>query len=370
MVDKKTEALWKYHLQDEVDASFLYRVLAGMIENEKQKKIYLQLSEVENKHIAVWKDLLIKNNISAKADEPTFKAKSIAWISKRFGPGLLARMLLREEAYEVKSYLGLYNKTNSTQTKDIALQLARDSAEHANKLMDNKGVTEEPWHSLESGGMLRNIVYGFNDGLTANFGLIAGIIGASAAPHIILISGIAGMIADSLSMGASGYLAAVSEKEVFEHEKKLEAEEIRLMPDLETEELALIYESKGMNPEDAKALAVQAMKNPEQALEDKVREELGIGERTSSPLKEGWITGAATAVGAIIPIIPFIFFSGAIAVWTSFIAAMLAHFGVGAARSFFTGRGIFRSGLDMFVVGFGVAAVGYLIGELVLKFLS
>ena len=168
------------------------------------------------------------------------------------------------------------------------------------------------------------------------------------------------MIADSLSMGSSGYLAAISEKEVFDHEKRMEAEEIKLMPELETEELALIYESKGMEADEAKRLAVEAMKNPEQVLEDKVREELGISESSQSPLKEGWITGTATAVGALIPIFPFFFLSGSLAIWTSFIISMLAHFGVGAARSFFTGRGIFRSGFDMFVVGFGVAAVGYI----------
>ena len=265
--------------------------------------------------------------------------------------------------------MGLYNTSKVDSTKSIALRLAQDSAQHANKLMKTHGVADEPWHSSESGGMLRNVVYGFNDGLTANFGLIAGMIGASAAPHIILVSGLAGMIADSLSMGSSGYLAAVSEKEVFDYERKMEAEEIKLMPELETEELALIYESKGMEKQEAKKLAVEAMKNPEQVLEDKVREELGIVERPQSPFKEGWITGTSTAIGALIPVFPFFFLTGSYAIWTSFLISMLAHFCVGAARSFFTGRGIFRSGFDMFVVGFGVAAVGYFIGELILKFL-
>jgi predicted membrane protein (TIGR00267 family) len=141
------------------------------------------------------------------------------------------------------------------------------------------------------------------------------------------------------------------------------------MPELETEELALIYESKGMIKQEARRLAEDAMKNPAQVLEDKVREELGITPKTLSPFTEGWITGLSTAIGAIIPILPFFFLSGSLAIWFSFIISMLSHFAVGAARSFFTGRGIFRSGLDMFVVGFGVAAVGYFIGDLVLKFL-
>ena len=368
-VDKKALSIWRFHLQDEIDAAFLYRTLAQLVADSKRNKIYLQLAEVEDKHVAIWKEQLGKYNQKITSSEPSGKAKFISWFSKRFGPSLLTRMMLKEEATEVKSYLGLYNSTEVESTKSIALKLAQDSAQHANKLMSTDGVSEEPWHSSESGGMLRNVVYGFNDGLTANFGLIAGMIGATAAPHIILMSGLAGMLADSLSMGSSGYLAAVSEKEVFDHEKRMEAEEIKLMPELETEELALIYESKGMETGEARRLAKEAMKNPEQVLEDKVREELGIVERPQSPFKEGWITGTATAVGALIPVFPFFFLSDSYAIWTSFIISMLAHFGVGAARSFFTGRGIFRSGFDMFVVGFGVAAVGYIIGELILKFL-
>jgi VIT1/CCC1 family predicted Fe2+/Mn2+ transporter/rubrerythrin len=366
-VDSKNIKTWKYHLQDEIDASFLYKHLAAMVDNEKNKKIYLSLAAVEDKHVTVWKDLLEKNNVKLGPDKPSFKAKSLYLLSKRFGYAFLTKLMLKEEATEVKSYMGLYNASPAGPTKNIALKLAKDSAEHANRLMGSGGITEEPWHNSESGGLLRNVVYGFNDGLTANFGLIAGVIGAAASPHIILISGIAGMIADSLSMGASGYLAAVSEKEVYEHEKSMEADEIKLMPELETEELALIYEAKGMEREEAVRRAVEAMKNPEQVLQDKVREELGMTESLSSPLKEGWITGTATAIGAIIPIIPFFFLHGALAVWTSLAVAMLTHFGVGAARSIFTGRSIFRSGFDMFIVGMGVAAIGYFIGELVSK---
>lgn len=368
-IDKKTIATWNLHLQDEIDAAFLYRSLAGLISDPKKNRLYLQLADIEDKHVAVWQEQFEKYNEKTGPLGPSNKAKFLSWYSNKFGPSLLTRMMLREEANEVKSYLGLYNSSEGESTKSIALKLAKDSALHTNKLMKTQGVSEEPWHSSESGGMLRDVVYGFNDGLTANFGLIAGMIGATAAPHIILVSGLAGMIADSLSMGSSGYLAAVSEKEVYDHEKKMEAEEIKLMPELETEELALIYESKGMEPDEASKLAAEAMKNPQQVLEDKVREELGIIERLQSPFKEGWITGTATAVGALIPVFPFFFLSGVYATWTSFIISMVAHFGVGAARSFFTGRGIFRSGFDMFVVGFGVAAFGYFIGELILKFL-
>jgi len=369
MIDQKTKATWLYHLQDEIDAAYLYRTLATLEANEKRKNIYLSLADVEDRHIETWKDLISKHDVEIKNHVPSVRARLIAWLSKKYGPGLLRQILLREESNEVKSYLGLYRSSSMESTKKIAIKLARDSAEHAGKLMDSLGIVGEPWHSTESGGLLRNLVYGFNDGLTANFGLIAGVIGAKASPEIILISGIAGMIADALSMASSGYLAAVSEQEVYQHERNMEAEEIRLMPELETEELALSYESRGMNREEAEKLAVEVMKNPEQALEQKVQEELGIFERQLSPLKEAWVTGAATAIGALIPIFPFFFLEGLEAILASFIISMLAHFGVGAARSVFTGRGLFRSGFDMFIVGMGVAVIAYFIGELVLKIL-
>jgi VIT1/CCC1 family predicted Fe2+/Mn2+ transporter len=368
MPDDKAIAVWKDHLQDEIDAAYLYRVLADLVPADPRCRIYRQLGSVEDKHIAAWKDLLTKNNADGLGTGPSRRARFLAWVSQRFSPAILSTLLLREEATEVKSYLTLYNDSSDEPTKNIALRLARDSAGHANELMGALGQTGgEPWHHSETGGMLRNVVYGFNDGLTANFGLIAGMIGADVADHVVLISGIAGMIADSLSMGSSGYLAAVSEQEVFDHERRMEADEILLMPELETEELILLYEAKGMKHDDAVRMATEIMKDPQAALEEKVQSELGIGDRATSPLREGWITGAATAIGAFIPVLPFIFLDGVWAIWTSFAISMAAHFGVGAARSIFTGRGLFRSGLDMFVVGIGVAAVAYVIGELVSK---
>src|SRR5262249_50498712 len=142
------------------------------------------------------------------------------------------------------------------------LLLARESAHHAETLGTLAGRTGEPWHRVESGGFLRNVVYGFNDGLTANFGLVAGVIGAAVAPHVVLVSGVAGMFADALSMGASGFLAAKSEQEVYQHEIAMEKEEIRLMPDVEADELALLYEAKGLTREETRRRADQAIKDP------------------------------------------------------------------------------------------------------------
>jgi len=227
------------------------------------------------------------------------------------------------------------------------------------------GRAGEPWHRAESGGFLRNVVYGFNDGLTANFGLVAGMIGATAsqAHQTVVLAGIAGLIADALSMGASGYLAAKSEQEVYEYEIAMERTEVELMPEVERDELALMYEAKGMERTAAQELATTVMSDPKRMLDEQVQEELKIGEQAASPLREGWVTGLATAVGAFIPVFPFLIMRGLDAMIASFVIAMLSHFLVGAARSVFTGRSVLRSGLDMFVVGLGVAVAGYYVGE-------
>jgi VIT1/CCC1 family predicted Fe2+/Mn2+ transporter len=279
-------------------------------------------------------------------------------------------MLLAEEGREVKGYLDMHRRTaRGAPGADESLKLARESAEHAATLNTISGKTGEPWHRTESGGFLRNVVYGFNDGLTANFGLVAGVIGASSqsAHHTVIV---AGLIADALSMGSSGYLAAKSEQEVYANEIAMERDEIALMPEVERDELALIYEAKGMSTESAHALATEVMADPQRMLDEQVQEELGIGDPHMSPLREGWVTGVATAIGALIPVFPFLVTSGRVAVVFAFVIAMASHWIVGAARSVFTGRSVFRSGLDMFVVGLGVAGVGYLVGEWLSKLVA
>ena len=362
---------WLHHLEDEADAAYLYGRLAEAERDPKRAKLYGQLSRVEERHVEMWRKLLADHGRDVAVPGPSRGARIRAWVAKRFGSGVLLPLLLQEEGREVKGYLNLYRTAPDAAAGPTALRLARESAEHADTLGKMAGATSEPWHKTGAGGILRNVVYGFNDGLTANFGLVAGMIGAqsnlASAGHAVIVAGLAGVVADALSMGSSGYLAAKSEREVFEHEIAMEREEIRLMPDLEREELSLLYQAKGISAAQADELAAQVMTDPDRALEEKVREELKIGEASGTPMREAWITGTATALGALIPVAPFLISTGPIAIWTSFALAMISHFAVGAARSFFTGRGIFRSGFDMFIVGLGVAIVGYYVGEWVVR---
>ena len=111
--DNKSVSIWKNHLQEEIDASYLYKILADMEKDEKQQDIYSRLSEVEKKHIKVWRDLLLKHNIILKDDKPSFKAKSLVWLADKFGSRILSKALMNEEAEEVKSYLKLHKTSNS-----------------------------------------------------------------------------------------------------------------------------------------------------------------------------------------------------------------------------------------------------------------
>ncbi|PYO08992.1 MAG: hypothetical protein DMD30_06660 [Gemmatimonadetes bacterium] len=356
---------FEHHWQDEADAAYLYRILAAAEPDPKKKDIYSRLADVEDRHVVVWSDLLAKHGHQPGKFRPSGRARLLATFGRWFGPDFLLPMLLEEEGREVKAYLDMHRETpRGSPGGAEALILARESADHATTLGEISGKGAEPWHKTASGGFLRNVVYGFNDGLTANFGLVAGVIGASTVNQhqAVVVAGLAGLIADALSMGSSGYLASKSEREVYEYEISMEKTEVDLMPEIERDELAVIYEAKGMDRDSAHSLATQIMADPQRMLREQVQEELKIGEFSMSPLKEGWLTGLATAFGAAIPVFPFLIWHGTTAIVISFAIAMLSHFVVGAARSVFTGRGVFRSGFDMFVVGIGVAVVAYFVG--------
>ncbi len=357
---------FEHHWQDEADAAYLYRLLSDAEPDAQKKDLYRRLAEVEDRHVQVWGGLMRDHGRDPRKFRPSARTRLLAALGKVFGPNFLLPMLLAEEGREVKGYLDMHRRSpTGAPGASESLLLARESAEHAMTLNSIAGRTGEPWHRAGSGGLLRNVVYGFNDGLTANFGLVAGVIGAASdvQHHTVIVAGVAGLIADALSMGSSGYLAAKSEQEVYANEIAMERDEIALMPEIERDELALLYEAKGMSTDSALALATEVMGDPSRMLEEQVQEELGIGEPHMSPMREAWITGTATAVGALIPVFPFFIWTGWTAVVVSFGVAMLSHWIVGALRSVFTGRSVFRSGMDMFVVGLGVAIVGYFVGE-------
>ena len=377
----------KAHWQDEGESAYIYKVLASLEKGEQRRQIFERLAEVELRHQATYLQMLREGGESVGEWKPGLRTRLMAWLARHGNASVVLGLRVADESREVRLYLGeskteeaaaatgtatadggklaAEGRTRAAERGKTVRSIAREEANHAEVLSELRGAKGEPWHHSGSGGFLRNVIYGFNDGLTANFGLVMGVIGAQVPESAVILSGISGLVADALSMGGSGFLAAKSEQEVWQHEIAMEREEMELMPEVETEELALLYEAKGMPAEAARKAAVQVMADPEIALQEKAREELGISGEVASPMREALTTGIATACGAIIPVFPFLFGVGLLTMWISFAISMLAHFVVGAARSVFTGRGVIRSGIDMFVVGLGVAVVGFLIGALI-----
>ena len=345
------------HWQDEGDSAFLYDGLARRMKDEQTRATLERLAQDERAHQQVFAALL--GEVPRFA--PSARTRMLLFGSRMLGPRLVLALATNEEGAEVARFL---QEAQNGVDEPWVQRLARESAHHASVLARLSGTSGDPWHHVDSGGRLRNLVYGFNDGLTANFGLIAGLLGAAIQRDVVLLSGFSGLLASSLSMAASGYLASQSQREVDANEINTQRAELMLFPRREEDYLAGLYEEKGLTEDEARSAARRVMADPEVALRELAREKLKISEEADPPLVEGATTGLATVFGALVPIVPFFFGGGVVAAWSAFALAMAMHFVVGAARSVFTGRPWLRSGFDMFVVGLGVAAFGYLLGYL------
>ena len=360
---------WQANWQREIEGAYLYHRLADLARTPAMKKTLTKMAEQEEDHAAMWAEHIQGENPNTPPPRPDLRIRMTAWLARWFGPEAVLGLLINDEASDITTYTNQAQQfEGETETYQRVLN---DETAHARALarLRNPESTEqysEPWHrGAKAGGWLRNIVYGFNDGLTANFGLVMGVLGANVSDKTVLLAGFAGLLADALSMAASGYLAARSEQQVREHHLALEQAELRFMPEEERQELVHYFEQKGLTAKEAAGTADRLMQDPRAALTELAREELGIDPNAQeSPLQEGIVTGIATGLGAVIPILPFLFLSGAAAVWIAIIISMIGHFVVGAGRTVFTGRPALRSGFDMFVVGMGVALVTYVLGQI------
>src|SRR5947208_8464256 len=179
---------WLHHCQDEADAAYLYLALAGQESDPHRKEVYIKLAGVEERHVQMWTKLLAEHGHQVDHARPSLNAKLRAWFGRRFGTRYLLPLLLREEGEEVKGYLTLHKESSLPDAQEVSLQLAKESAAHAGTLADLAGKGPEPWHKTGSGGFPRTVVYGFNDGLTANFGVVACVMVEAVKPNVYMIS--------------------------------------------------------------------------------------------------------------------------------------------------------------------------------------
>jgi VIT1/CCC1 family predicted Fe2+/Mn2+ transporter len=255
-----------------------------------------------------------------------------------------------------------------------AQNMAADESSHARLLSNISGGMEggrlaklEGRHRAAGGNALRAAVLGANDGLVSNLSLVMGVAGAALSNTAILITGFAGLLAGAISMALGEWLSMQSSRELYQHQIGIERAEIASAPQEEAEELALIYQSRGIEAEQARSLARQVMQDPANALDTLAREELSVNpEELGGSAWEAAITSFVLfALGAIIPVFPYIFLQGMTAVFVSVACSMVGLFIIGAGITLFTGKSVLFSGARQMAFGLAAAAITYLIGRLI-----
>lgn len=358
-------ARWRANLQGEIDGAHIYRAMAANAGDERFSTLYLRLAQTEDRHATLWRDRLREAGVAAEL-RPTLRARILAFLARRFGAATVAPIMALEEREGRTMY--------DHQPEAAGTSLPGDERSHARLLHTITGGVPgamlarfEGRHRAIGGNALRAGVLGANDGLVSNFSLVMGVAGASGGGPPVLIAGIAGLLAGSLSMALGEWLSVQSARELYESQIATEAEELRVFPSEEEEELRLIYEAKGLPTDEARRLAHRIVTgDPAVALDTMAREELGIdpGELGGSAWTAAFASFALFATGAIVPVLPFLVASGTPAIVASAILSGFALFGLGAAITLLTGRNPWRSGLRSLAFGLAAAAITFGIGSL------
>ena len=369
MTDRDEAARYRANLQGEVDSAGLYRALAETEKDPKVSEVYRRLSAVEEAHAQFWRGQLEKIGAKAASLTPDWRTRALVWLARRFGPQFVLPTLSTLEQRDVGSY--------DAQPEAVAGGLPAAERSH-NRVVQALaasfpgGTTGGTLARVEGrhragGNALRAAVLGANDGLVSNFSLVMGVAGAEIAGKTILLTGLAGLIAGACSMAIGEWLSVTSSRELNQRQIDIEADELQHAPDEEKEELVLIYQAKGLDEAQARALADNLMASKDTALDTLAREELGIdpAELGGSPWAAAGSSFSLFALGAIFPVAPFFWLDGLAAVGVSVVLSGLALMAIGAGTSLFTGRSFAFSAARQLGGGLAAAAITYGIGRLI-----
>ena len=359
--------------QREVEAAATYRHLAERERDLKRRAILLRLAEQEEKHAARWSERI--HAATGKAPDPKEVERGLSWFQRISDPNVVLHRLEQEENKAEAEYEQLMARLSDPADQQIAKDAMLEERDHAVILRTLAGgklptprstldtiLGRERWH-VRGSGWIGDAIYGVNDGLGAVFGIVSGMAGYTGGSQVVLAAGLAGTLASALSMGSGAYLAAKSQREVYESEVARERKEIEEDPNEEILELELFYQLKGFSAEESRSMAERLQKEPKQFLRTLVHEELGLSEETfPNPWRSTVSATISTAIGGFIPIVPFFFTVGMPAVIASFLISTIAHFIVGASKALVTTRPWWASGLEMTVVGVIEAAITYGLG--------
>ena len=377
------EANW----QAEMEGYHTYQAMANRDTDAVRAQVLRHLAQAELEHAALWEGRIAELGGTKPVYNGTPGGEADSLANRAGGPKMALRRVEIEESRHIANYGKQLKELGDEGSIAILQHVIEDEKEHHRELgsllrghytaapnapkVDPKAVLEEMLAKRnegrkQAGAWIGDAIYGVNDGLGAIFGIVSGVSGATAGDSkYVLLAGLSGMIASALSMGSGAYLAAKSEREIYHAEIAREREAIELNGPEARELLALYYQVKGLPEADALHMVNHIASDPDQLLRALATERLGTTEDAlSNPIVSASSGALSTAVGAIIPIIPFFFLSGVPAVIAAAIVSLLAHFAVGAAKSLITIRSWWSSGLEMTVVGAVEGAVTYGIGIL------
>ena len=372
-MDAKNLATVQNMWRREVEAAATYRHLADRERDPRRRDIINRLADQEEKHAARWSERI--QATTGTAPDPKEVERGLSWFQRISDPNVVLHRLEQEENKAEAEYDQLLARLSDPADRQIAQEAMLEERDHAVVLRTLAGgkiptprstldtiLGRERWH-VRGSGWIGDAIYGVNDGLGAVFGIVSGMAGYTGGSELVLAAGLAGTLASALSMGSGAYLAAKSQREVYESEIARERREIEEDPNEEILELELFYQLKGFPAEESRSMAERLQKEPKQFLRALVHEELGLSEETfPNPWRSTVSATVSTAIGGFIPIIPFFFTIGMPAVIASFVISTLAHFVVGASKSLVTTRSWWASGLEMTMVGVIEAAVTYGLG--------
>jgi VIT1/CCC1 family predicted Fe2+/Mn2+ transporter len=369
-VSDDEESRYRANRQGEIDSAAVYRAMAASESSSQLASVYERLAMVEERHLDFWEDKLRGIGRDPGQRRPSWRARTMMFLARRFGARIVLPTVATLEQVDQHEY------DDQPETQGTAMRSQERS--HARVLSyiaggSPQGVAGETLARLEGrhrapgGNALRAAVLGANDGLTSNLALVMGVAGARLTSSAILVTGLTGLLAGATSMAIGEWVSVQSARELYQRQVRTEAAEIRSVPDEEQEELALIYEAKGLPPDEAQQVAERLIADESAALDAMVREELGLDPATlgGSPYSAGASSFVLFALGAVIPLLPYFFGGGAAAAGAAIGCAACGLFVIGALITLLTGRNALFSGSRQLVFGLLAAGVTFGLGRLI-----
>lgn len=357
----------KDNLQTEIDACYLYRILAEHEEDPTIAGVFKQMSDIEKSHAVAFAEREGITDINLS--KPSWRAKTYHLIGRVFGYDYVLGALMDTEKNLSRAVIETKKKNKEKLNGSEAnhVKILQSLLQQEGKVDGHQLARLESRHRSVGGNAIRAAVLGGNDGLLSNFSLVMGVAGATSGEKGVLLTGIAGLLAGAMSMALGEWISVKSSQELYENQMQLEMEELETNPEGEKLELALIYIAKGIPEEKAHQMAEEIIKDKEHAHEVLVKEELGINaeELKGSATEAAAYSFVLFAIGAIIPVLPFMFTTGIPAIIMSASFSALGLFLIGAIITLFTGKNVLFSGMRMVVFGLIAASITYGIGHLI-----